>query len=106
MKVFDAMINTIYDDPNMQVAASYYSPVRDAVAVPVRLIQYQRDEDVAAGDKLLRIPTVIFEVRKAQLAAPELNGKIVVTNGASFIIKSKPEQTDDGRSWILSVRPL
>ncbi len=106
MSMFDTILDTIYADPNMRVGASYYSTTLNAPAVPVALLRRDQDRDVLALSQVSRVRTVVFEVRKSEIGQPERGGRLTITDTTEEYIIQSVEQTDDGRSWVLDVRPV
>lgn len=97
---FDQADADLFADPDIGCDATYHPP-GSAEGVPIRVILDDRTEDVGLGLSTARVGTRTAEVRRAELPAPEVDGRLVVA-GTAYRIKHVPAR-DTAAVWSLEL---
>jgi hypothetical protein len=88
MSVFERAVDDLFADPNIARAALWRAGgVGDGI--PVRVVTRRPDQAVGFGDSRAILPTMLIEVRRAEVASPAV-GDVVTIEGDSFEIIAAP----------------
>ncbi len=102
MTVFDAMLGTLFADPNLAVPA-VYTPPHGGAPLPCRVTFRQPDAEFSAFGGGVTLPARIAEVRAAEVAAPEESGTLAIA-GQTYRITRATQPDADRRLWRLELQ--
>ena len=97
---------------NAAVDAVFAACGIDATYVPqsgdpltVRVVSKQKDQSIAFDITRISVSSRIFEVRVAELAAPE-DGDSLIVGAVTYLVQGEPQSLDiDRLIWTLDTRP-
>ncbi len=73
--------------------------------LPIRVVSKQKDQSIAFDMARVSVSSRIFEVRIAEVAAPQ-DGDSLTVNGVTYLVQGEPQSLDiDRLIWTLDTRP-
>lgn len=103
MTVFSAAINTLFDDPNIGIDATYYAGGEGA-GVAVRIVWRAPDQVADFGGGRFVARGRMLEVRVSDVAMLSA-GDTVTVAGQEYVISGEPLIDDNGLLWRAEARP-
>lgn len=103
MTVFSAAIDAIFADPNM-AADAVWRPGGVSPGTALRVIAKSPDEVQDYGQSSIISPTLMVDIRVAELAAPK-KGDLCVYAGQTYTVPSAPRRDRDGLIWSVALVP-
>jgi len=74
--------------------------------VDIRALHRRKDDDLRAGEALLRIEGDAYEVRTADIAQPVAGDTLTLPSGVVRVVQGAPTRNDEGTVWLLDTMPL
>jgi hypothetical protein len=101
VSAFDGLVDRLFADPNLAVAATYEPAVGEPVAV--RVIARRADAVTEFGGGRLWSETTRLDLRVAEVE-PRPGDRIVV-DGEAFVVQGEPVRDRERLVWTIDVRP-
>jgi len=102
MTAFSAVVDTLFNDPNIGREAIYTS----AGGTPglVRIVSRQADAITDFGDARLWSETTRVDLRAAEVPSPRPGDRIEI-DGEAFLIQGEPVRDRERLVWTVDLRP-
>lgn len=99
MSVFEEMIGTIFDHPEMGLDATY-EVAASGVESEIRVMRRQADEITGLGGSRIRSRVCVLDVLSSDIAEPK-SGDSVTIGGAVYTVKTARYADGDRLIWIV-----
>ncbi|MCT8159392.1 hypothetical protein [Pseudoruegeria sp. SHC-113] len=102
MTAFSAVVDALFNDPNIGREAIYTSG--GGTPVLVRIVSRQGDAITDFGDARLWSETTKVDLRVAEVPAPRPGDRLEI-DGEAFLIQGEPVRDRERLVWTVDLRP-
>ena len=102
MTAFSAVVDALFNDPNIGREAIYTSA--GGAPVLVRIVSRQADAVTDFGDARLWSETTKVDLRVTEVATPRPGDRIEI-DGEAFLIQGEPVRDRERLVWTVDLRP-
>ena len=102
MTAFSAVVDALFNDPNIGREAIYTSA--GGAPVLVRIVSRQADAVTDFGDARLWSETTKVDLRVAEVPTPRPGDRIEI-DGEAFLIQGEPVRDRERLVWTVDLRP-
>lgn len=102
MTAFSFMIDDLFENPDLAEDAVYIASGTET-SRSLRVIVLREDKIGDFGETKGRAQTILFEVRRSDVAAP-VKGDKIVHGERNYVVQAPPKEEAGGELWVLNVR--